>query len=227
MNPMQYTNARRTTAATTALLFALGMTACDRSGSPGTGAAASSGDAHAGHDHAAHGHEGHDHAAHPGDARGTASASKDADAHSISHVKLPDGLVTRGEPSGTNVAACKASAKQGETVTVVGRIGGSRMPFANDVAAFTIVDPSLKSCADGTDPDHCNTPWDYCCEDREAMKRGMATIEFADAQGVPLGFPVRGASGLEPLATVAVTGVVVEKNDAGLMVVRATKVVVR
>jgi hypothetical protein len=29
------------------------------------------------------------------------------------------------------------------------------------------------------------------------------------------------------LATVAVTGVVVEKNDAGLMVVRATKVVVR
>jgi hypothetical protein len=55
----------------------------------------------------------------------------------------------------------------------------------------------------------------------------MATIEFADAQGVPLGFPVRGASGLEPLATVAVTGVVVEKNDAGLMVVRATKVVVR
>jgi hypothetical protein len=59
------------------------------------------------------------------------------------------------------------------------------------------------------------------------MKRGMATIEFADAQGVPLGFPVRGASGLEPLATVAVTGVVVEKNDAGLMVVRATKVVVR
>jgi hypothetical protein len=213
MNPMQYTNARRTTAATTALLFALGMTACDGSGSPGTGAAASSGDAHAGHDHAAH--------------PGTASASKDADAHSISHVKLPDGLVTRGEPSGTNVAACKASAKQGETVTVVGRIGGSRMPFANDVAVFTIVDPSLKSCADGTDPDHCNTPWDYCCEDREAMKRGMATIEFADAQGVPLGFPVRGASGLDPLATVAVTGVVVEKNDAGLMVVRATKVVVR
>jgi len=39
MNPMQYTNARRTTAATTALLFALGMTACDGSGSPGTGAA--------------------------------------------------------------------------------------------------------------------------------------------------------------------------------------------
>ena len=213
MNPMQLTVARRTTAATTALLFALGMTACDGSGSPGSGAAASSGDAHAGHDHS-----GHDHAGHEG---------SDPAAHSISHVKLPDGLVTRGEPSGTNVAACKASAKQGETVTVVGRIGGSRMPFANDVAVFTIVDPALKSCADGTDPDHCRTPWDYCCEDREAMKRGMATIEFADAQGTPFGFPVRGASGLEPLATVAVTGVVVEKNDAGLMVVRATKVVVR
>jgi hypothetical protein len=141
-------------------------------------------------------------------------------------VRLPDGLVVRGEPSGAHVAACKAAAKQGEEVTIVGRIGGTRNPFVADAAVFTIVDPSLKACGESGD-DHCKTPWDYCCEDREAMKRGMATIEFADAQGVPLGFPVRGASGLDPLATVAVTGVVVEKNDAGLMVVRATKVVVR
>ena len=149
------------------------------------------------------------------------------DSHGISHVSLPEGLVVRGEPSGTPVATCKATAKQGDTVTVVGRIGGSRAPFTNDVAMFTIVDPSLKSCADGADPDHCKVPWDYCCEDRAAMKRGMATIELVDAKGVPLGFPVNGAAGLEPLATVAVTGTVVEKNDAGLMVVRATRVVVK
>lgn len=142
-------------------------------------------------------------------------------------MKLPDGLVVAGEPSGTPVAECKAAAKQGETVTILGRIGGSRVPFTNDVATFTIVDPAPKSCADGAEPDHCRYPWDYCCEDRAALKRSMATIELVNAAGEPLPFPVRGASGLVPLATVAVTGTVVEKNDAGVMVVRASRIVVK
>jgi hypothetical protein len=55
----------------------------------------------------------------------------------------------------------------------------------------------------------------------------MATIELVNAAGEPLPFPVRGASGLVPLATVAVTGTVVEKNDAGVMVVRASRIVVK
>jgi hypothetical protein len=34
-------------------------------------------------------------------------------------------------------------------------------------------------------------------------------------------------SGLDPLVTVAVTGTVTERNDAGMLVVRATKVEIR
>jgi hypothetical protein len=140
---------------------------------------------------------------------------------------LPDGLVERGEPAGTHAAACKASARTGEEVTVLGRIGGSRRPFGAEAAVFTIVDPALRSCKDMGDHDHCRTPWDYCCEDRDAMKRGMVTIEVTDADGNPLPLGLEGVSGLEPLATVAVTGTVVEWNDSGAMVVRARRIVLK
>lgn len=140
---------------------------------------------------------------------------------------LPDGLVVRGKAEGTHVAAAKATARQGDEIVIVGRIGGSEEPFVAGRAVFTIVDPALKSCADVDDPDHCKTPWDYCCEERDAMKRGTATIEIADAGGRPLPIAVRGLQGLDPLATVAVTGTVTERNDAGLLVVRARRIEVR
>ena len=140
---------------------------------------------------------------------------------------IPAGVITKGPATGTGVAAAKLTAKQGETITIVGRIGGSEDPFVADRAVFTIVDPSLKSCADMADPEHCATPWDYCCEERGSLKRSTATIEFAGSDGRPLKGSIRGMSGLDPLVTVAVTGTVTERNDAGVLVVRATKVEVR
>ena len=55
----------------------------------------------------------------------------------------------------------------------------------------------------------------------------MATIEIAGADGKPLAGSVKGVSGLDPLAIVAVTGTVTERNDAGMLVVRARKIEVR
>lgn len=141
-------------------------------------------------------------------------------------VHLPKGMIVRGEPTGTHVAACKLAAKQGDEVTVVGRIGGSRNPFVADSAVFTIVDPALKPC-NAKDDDHCRTPWDYCCEDRDAIKRSMATIEIAGDDGTPLALPLRGLQGLDPLAMVSVTGIVTERNDQGVMVVRAKRIAVQ
>ena len=140
---------------------------------------------------------------------------------------LPEGLVVRGPAQGTHVAAAKASARQGEEIVVVGRIGGSESPFVDGRAVFTIVDPALVACSDMDDPDHCKTPWDYCCEDRAKMRAGTATVEVAGADGKPLALTLRGSAGLEPLATVAVTGTVVERNEAGLFVVRARRIEVR
>lgn len=140
---------------------------------------------------------------------------------------IPAGMVARGPAQGTGVTAAKQSATQGAEIVIVGKIGGSETPFSADRAVFTIVDPALKSCADSGDPDHCATPWDYCCEDRKALKAGMATIEIAGTDGRPLAGSVRGVSGLDPLAIVAVTGTVTERNDAGMLVVRARKIEVR
>jgi hypothetical protein len=125
------------------------------------------------------------------------------------------------------VGAAKATAKAQQPITVVGRIGGSENPFVAGRAVFTIVDPALKSCADAGDADHCTTPWDYCCESRESLKKNTATVEIIGADGRPLPLAVRGMDGLDPLATIAVTGTVTEANDAGLLVIRATRIVVK
>lgn len=138
-------------------------------------------------------------------------------------MRLPAGLVVKGTAqNAVGVAQCKTSAKVGDTVVVVGRIGGAKVPFNASRSVFTIVDPSLKACSD-IPGDDCKTPWDYCC-DRDKLPQNMATIEIVDAQGKVLPINVRGADGLEPLVRVAVTGKVTECNDQGLFVVRAERI---
>lgn len=140
---------------------------------------------------------------------------------------LPAGLVSRGPAQGPGVKEAKAAAKSGQPITLVGCIGGSVKPFVDGRAVFTIVDPAIPSCAAMGDDEHCKTPWDYCCEDRESLKRNIATVEIAGADGRPLAISVQGLEGLKPMATIAVTGTVEETNDAGLLVVRAKRIEVR
>jgi len=135
-------------------------------------------------------------------------------------------IVSRGAIDGMPVIEAKGRAAKGQKVSITGRIGGSEDPFASDRAVFTVVDASLKSCADMDDPDHCATPWDYCCEDRQSLKMATATVEIAGADGRPLPVAVRGTAGLDPLARVTVTGTVIDCNDRGLLVVRATRIAV-
>ena len=140
---------------------------------------------------------------------------------------LPAGLVVRGVAEGPGVGTAKTSAKVGQPITLVGCIGGSRDPFVQGRAVFTLVDPAIVSCKAMGDEEHCPTPWDYCCESRESLKRNIATIEIAGSDGRPLPIAVRGLEGLEPLATIAVTGTVTESNEAGLLVIRADRIVVK
>jgi len=137
---------------------------------------------------------------------------------------LPAGFVSVGSADGLAVKAVKERARTGDRVTIVGRIGGSVQPFVADRAVFTIVDPALPSCADGGDSDHCATPWDYCCEDRSSLRSATATIEIVDAAGEPLPIGLRSVQGLEPLETIAVTGLVADRNDQGLLIVRAERI---
>jgi hypothetical protein len=66
------------------------------------------------------------------------------------------------EPEGAKgVIRVREEARDQEDVVIVGRIGGSETPWVEGRAAFSIVDPSLKSCAE-CGADDCPKPWDYC-----------------------------------------------------------------
>jgi len=66
------------------------------------------------------------------------------------------------EPEGgAGVIKIRSQAKDQDDVVIVGRIGGSENPWVDGRAAFSIVDVSIKSCAD-IGSDDCPKPWDYC-----------------------------------------------------------------
>ena len=66
------------------------------------------------------------------------------------------------EPEGAaDVIKVREVAKDQEDVVIVGRIGGSENPWVDGRAAFSIVDPSLKSCLE-CGSEGCPKPWDYC-----------------------------------------------------------------
>ncbi len=137
---------------------------------------------------------------------------------------LPAGLLTMSEPAGAvKVLEARAAAKPGERVVVIGRIGGSRNPFVKDRGMFTIVDPTLKSCVEMGDDDHCARPWDYCCEDKSTLAKGLATIEVTGADGKPLAISLDATGDLKPLMLVAVEGTLLP-GQGEAFVVRAEKV---
>ena len=66
------------------------------------------------------------------------------------------------EPDGAeDVIKVREAAQDGDDVVIVGRIGGGENPWIEGRAAFSIVDVSLKSCAE-VGSDNCPKPWDYC-----------------------------------------------------------------
>jgi len=133
---------------------------------------------------------------------------------------LPD------EPAGAkNVMEVKQVAKDGDEVLMIGRVGGEKRPFLEGLAGFTIVDASLKSCAD-IPGDTCPTPWDYCCEDPVEVKRGKALVKFVDANGNTLKKDARELLGVSLLQTVVVRGKA-KRDDEGNLTVLASAVHVR
>ena len=69
-------------------------------------------------------------------------------------------LLSSEPDGGMGVIKARKEAKDKDEVVIVGRIGGSVKPWVEGRAAFSIVDASLKSCAD-IGSDNCPTPWDF------------------------------------------------------------------
>ncbi len=81
--------------------------------------------------------------------------------NSASAVDASKYLLNSEPDDGTGVIKVRAEAKDQDDVVIVGRIGGSEIPWVEGRAAFYIVDASLKSCTE-VGSDHCPKPWDFC-----------------------------------------------------------------
>ena len=124
------------------------------------------------------------------------------------------------EPSGAKpVIDARAAVKDNEDVVVVGRIGGSADPWVDNVAAFSIVDPSLKACSD-IPGDACPVPWDYCCE-TDKLPKATALVKLVDENGKPVSVDARKLLNVKELQTVVVRGKA-KRDEAGNLTVLAS-----
>ncbi|MDP6986639.1 MAG: hypothetical protein QGG74_01220 [Phycisphaerales bacterium] len=144
----------------------------------------------------------------------------------VTPTSLPkaDVFTTTRPDDAVGLAKVKMAAKAGDTVTFLARVGGKRTVFVDGSAIFLAADPELTSCELMGDEDHCTMPWDYCCEDADAMTAGLATVRLVDDAGKVLKESADGKGGLEALKFVVVTGVVRERNDEGVFVVDASEI---
>ena len=127
------------------------------------------------------------------------------------------------EPAGAvGVTDARKQTKDGDDVVIVGRIGGKDNPWGDGQALFWIVDCSKKACNERPD-DHCETPWDFCCED---LTDAIATVKIVDDTGATVQTPARKLLGVKELQTVVVRGKA-KRDDKGNLTVLATGLYVR
>jgi hypothetical protein len=75
-----------------------------------------------------------------------------------------------------------------------------------------------------SEEEHCATPEDYCCEDRNSLMAGLGTIRFMNESGDAYPFSVDGDHGLETLKYVVISGKVHDISDNGNFIVDASRV---
>jgi hypothetical protein len=127
------------------------------------------------------------------------------------------------EPAGAKtVKEVRGKAKDGDEIVIVGRIGGSAKPWIEGRAGFQFVDASFASCNE-REGDSCPTPWDYCCETKEDLARGMATVKIVNDQGQTVDADARQLLGLKELDTVVVRGRA-KRDDQGNLTVLAAAI---
>jgi hypothetical protein len=130
-------------------------------------------------------------------------------------------FVVEKDPDGAKgVIEVRKGAKDGEEVTVVGRVGGHAKPFTEGRSMFMIADTSLKPT------EGCETPWDFCEYPKKEVAEARLSVKFVDDEGKTLQAGAREVFGLKELSTVVVTGKV-QRDDKGNVVIVGKNLFVR
>jgi hypothetical protein len=127
-------------------------------------------------------------------------------------------LITNAPEGAVSITDAKATAKEGDTVVIRGRIGGRHTPINNASPVFTIVDLALPHC-NQEEEDMCSTPWDYCCETSNTITENSATVQIVGNGNID---PV--AAGFEPLDEVILIGTVGPRPSDEVYTIQATGV---
>jgi len=133
-------------------------------------------------------------------------------------------LLLKKEPKGAvDVLALRKDVKDQQDVVVIGRIGGRVNPWVKGMAAFPIVDRSLKPCNE-IEGDTCKTPWDYCCETN--LPKATVLVMFMDEAGKIIKKDPRELLHVKELQTVVVQGKA-KRDKTGNVTVLASKIHIR
>lgn len=123
------------------------------------------------------------------------------------------------EPQAIHVA--RTTAKPGDEIIIKGLIMGREKVFVDGRASFLLGDREKLTPCNAIPGDECETPWDACCDSKEAKREGIASIQITDADGRVLSGGLKGVKGLKELSAVTVSGIVDQSTTLENLVVNA------
>lgn len=125
----------------------------------------------------------------------------------------------------TPITEARTQFKPGDEVTLTGLVMGVPNPFVEGRAVFVLGDEAtITPCDAMGDDDHCQIPWDACCDPKEVRSAGTAAIQVLDESGKPARVGLKGVNGLAELSRVTVSGTVAPNSSADAFIVNATAI---
>lgn len=123
------------------------------------------------------------------------------------------------DPKAIHVA--RITAKPGDVIVIHGLIMGREKVFVDGRASFLLGDREKLTPCNAITGDECETPWDACCDSKEAKLEGIASIQITNAEGRVLSGGLKGVKGLMELSSVTVSGTVDRISTPESLVVNA------
>lgn len=130
----------------------------------------------------------------------------------------------RSEEATHPIPALRLTAKPGDEVVFEAKVMGTKEPFVDNRALVVVGDEGTLISCDIRHGDSCETPWDNCCDDDDALRAGTATIQVVDDAGEVLRHGIKGVSGLKELSRVRVAGTVAPRSTEAAFIINATRI---
>lgn len=127
-------------------------------------------------------------------------------------------------PAGEPISVIRSSVKAGDKISLSGLVMGREKVFVDNRASFILGDPTTLTPCNKMPDDHCETPWDVCCDDKKLKLEGTASIQIVGEDGRVLTGEIRGMKGLKELSKVTVTGTVAEQSTPDALIINATAI---